>query len=1070
MRLVITLLLSYLCFFSFGQQRTCATMEMLAQQLQENPSLLQQMQQIEEHNHHYHQQLSQEVGFRNVITIPVVFHIIHNGDPLGTNENLSETYILAQLAQLNDDFRKLNSDASLVPPLFQGLHADTEIQFCLAQRRPDGTPTNGINRVQYSQASWTISQINSTVKPATIWDRNQYLNIWTVVFGGSSSNLLGYAQFPGGSANTDGVVVAWYTVGSLATPHPNGGNYARGRTLTHEVGHWLNLRHIWGDANCGNDLVDDTPVHQNSNNGCPTFPKTNNCAGGPWTEMTMNYMDYTFDQCMHMFTTGQKNRMRAVLAPGGARASLLNSLGCVPPGCVAPTVAQLSTSNITSTSARLNCSLSGVNEYNWRYRQTGTSPWTNLPATTANFIDITSLSASTTYEFQVQVRCGETWTAWSASQTFTTTACAAPATIQLAATSITSITAKLNCTVTGVAAYDWRYRQTGASSWTDLPATTQNFINISGLLPGTTYEFQSMVQCGATWSAWSASQTFTTLGGTCSQPSGWLIQVSNITDVSALFTYQNATLAGYRWRYKVTASTNWTQTPNQTTNVYTATGLITNTAYEVQVSVLCSNGAWSNWSFSVRFSTEETSGNCNAPTAAQIFASDLTTTSAQLNCTLTGVSAYFWRFRQQGASTWIDLPSSSTGTTILSGLSAATTYEFQVAVQCSNGVISDWSDAQSFSTLASCPAPSASQLFVDNITSTSAQLNCTLASANAYRWRYRIASNNAWIELGTTATGQFNLGGLSPSSTYEYQAGVQCGSTWSDWSVILNFTTAAASPCPAPTTTEIFASEVTSNSARLNCTVSEAMAYHWRYRVASSGASWTVLPITITNYTDLAGLSALTQYEFQVAIQCATGLSDWSASQFFNTLGNTCNPPVPGQYFVSNLTPTSARFNTTVTSSAYHWRYKPALSDTWIVLPSTTSNFTDVTGLLPGTSYELQVAISCGSSISPWSLSQRFFTPSTTRKGLSSALSVQLWPVPAQRILYTGIQVLYDGEATLRVVSAEGKVWHTQRLGWLIAGAHVQEVDVTELPTGLYMLHVQQGKEIAIEKFVKFAD
>ncbi len=1067
MRLIITLLLSFLFSLAFGQQRTCATMEILAQQLQENPGLLQQMQQIEEHNHHYHQQLSQEAGFRNVITIPVVFHIIHNGDPVGTNENLSETYILAQLAQLNDDFRKLNTDAGLVPPLFQGLHADTEIQFCLAQRRPDGTPTNGINRVQYSQASWTSSQINSTVKPATIWDRNQYLNVWTVVFGGSSANLLGYAQFPGGSASTDGVVVAWNTVGSLAIPHPNGGNYARGRTLTHEVGHWLNLRHIWGDATCGNDLVDDTPVHQTSNSGCPAFPKTNNCAGGPWTEMTMNYMDYTHDQCMYMFTTGQRNRMRAVLAPGGARASLLNSLGCVPPGCTAPTVAQLSASNVTATSARLNCSLSGVNEYDWRYRPSGATTWIDRPSTTANFTDITGLSASTTYEFQVQVRCGETWTAWSASQTFTTSACSAPAVSQLSVTNLTSIAARLNCSVTGVAAYDWRYRQLGASSWTDLPATTQAFTDISGLLSGTTYEFQAMVQCGTVWSAWSASQTFTTPSGTCGQPDDLLITVSNVTDVSARFSYQITTFTGYRWRYRVSGTTSWTQSPDQTVNFYDVTGLAPNSSYEVQVSVLCSNGVWSAWSFSNRFFTLS-SAVCNPPTLSQIFASDITTSSAQLNCAVGGVFSYFWRYRQQGAGAWINLPSTGTGFTTLSGLSQATVYEFQVAVQCAS-TTSDWSDTQTFTTLTACAAPVAAQVFVNNITTSTAQLNCTISGVSAYRWQYRLQGSTSWTDLGTTATGQFNLTGLSPGTAYEYRAGVQCGSIWSDWSPVQNFTTATP-PCPAPTADQVFASQITHNSARLNCTVGGAAAYAWRYRVVGSG-SWTTLPNTALSFTDLTGLAELTQYEFQVAVQCTSTLSAWSPSQFFTTLANPCNPPGSWQNFVSNLMPTSARFNTTLTGAdAYHWRYSITGTFNWVTLPATAVNFADASGLQPGTPYEFQVAIACGSNVSSWSSSQRFFTPSTTREGLSETLSLQLWPVPVQRILHTGITAPQDGEVVLSIVSAEGKVWHTQRLGWLKAGAHVQEVDVAELPAGLYLLQVRQGKEAAIEKFVKFAD
>ncbi len=259
---------------------------------------------------------------RAVITIPIVFHIVHNGDAIGTGENISDALIMAQLDQINQDFRKLNTDAGSVPSAFQGLHADTEIEFCLAQIDPSGNPTTGIIRHNLGQASWTMNTFDASAKPGTIWDRDLYLNFWTARFGGGDSGLLGYAQFPGGAANTDGVVHGFSTVGSLATPNPDGGIYGNGRTATHEIGHWLNLRHIWGDSNCGNDFVADTPTQQTSNGGCPSFPSVT-CSNGPNGDMFMNYMDYVQDNCMHMFTEGQKTRMLAAL--NGTRSSLLTA-------------------------------------------------------------------------------------------------------------------------------------------------------------------------------------------------------------------------------------------------------------------------------------------------------------------------------------------------------------------------------------------------------------------------------------------------------------------------------------------------------------------------------------------------------------------------------------------------------------------------------------------------------------------------------------------------------------------------------------------------------------------------
>jgi hypothetical protein len=129
--------------------------------------------------------------------------------------------------------------------------------------------------------------------------------------------ILGYAQFPGGSSATDGVVIddnAFGKTGTVSYP------YDKGRTATHEVGHWMNLRHIWGDANCGSDLVGDTPSHNTANYGCPSYPHRSTCSGTP-VEMTMNYMDYTDDACMYMFSVGQRTRMLAVFSSGGPRNS-----------------------------------------------------------------------------------------------------------------------------------------------------------------------------------------------------------------------------------------------------------------------------------------------------------------------------------------------------------------------------------------------------------------------------------------------------------------------------------------------------------------------------------------------------------------------------------------------------------------------------------------------------------------------------------------------------------------------------------------------------------------------------
>lgn len=325
---------AFLCMFLFvgmltAQERTCASHDVHKQMLLTDPEYRANQEAIEASTADYVSRIGALANLGNaqqveLITIPVVFHIVHNGDAVGSGENLSEELIMAQLQQLNEDYRKLNSDRNKIPEEFESLHADFRIEFCLATQDPQGNETTGILRHKYSKSTWSIDDCNSTLKPETIWDRDSYLNIWSVKL---KSGLLGYAQFPGGAANTDGVVSTSTSFGSISNPNPNGGSYGRGRTTTHEVGHWLNLRHIWGDdrgACTGTDYVDDTPNQANSYGGSPSHPQKS-CDSN---DMFMNYMDYVADSAMHMFSEGQKNRSRALFGVNGTRRSLLNSQGC----------------------------------------------------------------------------------------------------------------------------------------------------------------------------------------------------------------------------------------------------------------------------------------------------------------------------------------------------------------------------------------------------------------------------------------------------------------------------------------------------------------------------------------------------------------------------------------------------------------------------------------------------------------------------------------------------------------------------------------------------------------------
>ena len=268
-------------------------------------------------------------------TLPVIVHVIHNGEAVGTGTNISQAQVQSQLDVLNEDYRNLNTDGALVPSVFQPLRADAQFQFVLAARDPSGAPLAepGIDRIDRSAKGFTappyaLAYAETTIKPGTDWNPDQYLNIWVMNLGGG---VLGYAQFPdntaglgglsplGGMPATDGVVILYTAFGRVGTLSST---YNKGRTLTHELGHWLGLIHVWGDADCGNDYCADTPTQQTGNYNCPSFPHVT-CANGPSGDMFMNYMDYVDDACMQLFSSNQKDRMQAVFAVNTPRRGVL---------------------------------------------------------------------------------------------------------------------------------------------------------------------------------------------------------------------------------------------------------------------------------------------------------------------------------------------------------------------------------------------------------------------------------------------------------------------------------------------------------------------------------------------------------------------------------------------------------------------------------------------------------------------------------------------------------------------------------------------------------------------------
>jgi hypothetical protein len=300
-------------------QKACSTSDYQQEQLRKDPSLAATISNVEAFTRQYiaaNSNTNQAArGRDNVIKIPVVVHILYHYP----SQNISDAKVASQIDVLNKTFRRTHADTIKTPAAFRPVAADCEIEFQLAISDPKRRNTTGIIRkytpVEYWEADDKMKFEAET--GAAAWDAKNYLNIWVC----DLRSVAGYASVPGGPADKDGIVLDFSVFGTGGTA-----GFNMGKTAVHEVGHWLNLRHIWGDESCGDDFVHDTPKQSWYNVGCPTSSRIT-CGNGPNGDMYMNYMDFTDDDCMNLFTLGQKNRMRALFSNGGSRASLLNSTG-----------------------------------------------------------------------------------------------------------------------------------------------------------------------------------------------------------------------------------------------------------------------------------------------------------------------------------------------------------------------------------------------------------------------------------------------------------------------------------------------------------------------------------------------------------------------------------------------------------------------------------------------------------------------------------------------------------------------------------------------------------------------
>ena len=322
MKRLVTLLV-VICLSGKGfSQKHCETYKNFQSEMNSNPEFKKSYAAIEEFTKKVSQQPLNNIQSRlttSVIKIPVVVHVLYHF----SSEKISDDIVREQIKILNRDFRRKNADTSLTPLAFRNVAADCEIEFQLATSDPMRYSANGIIKKYTPITQW---EANDKMKydsemGSDAWDTKSYLNIWVCHLG----DIAGYATVPGSNEKQDGVVIDFNAFGVTIAE-----GYGMGRTAVHEMGHWLNLKHIWGDSDCGDDAVSDTPKQQTYSVECPSGIRIS-CNNGPTGNMYMNYMDLTDDECMNLFTIGQKERMRALFASGGARESLLDSKGLLPP-------------------------------------------------------------------------------------------------------------------------------------------------------------------------------------------------------------------------------------------------------------------------------------------------------------------------------------------------------------------------------------------------------------------------------------------------------------------------------------------------------------------------------------------------------------------------------------------------------------------------------------------------------------------------------------------------------------------------------------------------------------------
>ena len=996
-------------------------------------------------------------------TIPVVVHVLYNTGyaPLS---NISDAQVLSQIDVLNQDFQLLNADAVNVPAAFAALKADCQIQFTLAKRDPLGNPTNGI--LHKSTTKTLFSQSLNDVKFSAqggddAWPSNQYLNIWLV-----ASMVLdqkqdkGYTQTPGGAAATDGVAMYFSSFGTLGAVNLD----SKGHIATHLVGHWLNLQHPWGpgadNPTCtATDDVADTPPQSGPSGTsfpytAPAFPHIS-CGNSPNGDLFMNFMDWTAEASRCMFTQGQKARMQAVLAPGGARASLASSQGSTPPVNIPVVVHVLYNPGAPQTNISDVQIQSQIDVLNQDFGLLNADA-VNVPAAYAG------LKADCKIQFSLAKRdpLGSGTTGI-----------------------IHKSTAK---TVFNAMANDAKINvQGGNDAW-----PTDQYLNI-WVVPA----------LGGSPDKLGAGYAQSPGGGPAAMD-GVVIRHNAFGKTgTAAAPFNKGRIATHmvgHWlglyhpwgpgpnNSSCTASDYIGDTPNQggpnygcpsfpRTSCPLLGGNVFNPSYnpgdlfmnfmdytDDACSIMFTQGqkermqtvlAPGGFRASLASSQGGATPGCNAPAGLNV--TNITSTGVTLgwNSVATATN-YTVQWKTAASSTWNTILGIGGITRILSSLTQGTAYSFKVLGNC-GAEASAYSNEFPFTTI--CPVPTG--LTATNITSTGATLGwISVATASNYTVQWKTAANSTWNTIPGIAGMTRILSSLTPGTSYTFKVLSNCGGgAASAYSNEFPFTTT----CPPPTGLNITGSGSTS------------VTFHWNGFPAGSPYTlqWGASGIpytTVTNIVDTfynLGLTGGAEYKFKVSSSC--GGSTYSNEVAF--IPNCLAPPIVQVTYISSISASISWIKVQVPIFGYVLQWKLAGAPTYNnIFPPVNGATTSYsfTGLTAGTSYTVDVMSNCSGLFSSPRIGTTFTTPAfkpTNLPNTNLSDKFTLYPNPTRG----EVSFEYDSKAatiaTISIIDQSARTCKTIQVK-LIAGQNKPVFNISDLSKGLYFVRMVANEETLMTK------